>query len=323
MPFFDMPLNELQNYNPMRHEPADFDAFWQTTLEEARQHDLAATFTAHDAGLMLVDAYDVSFAGFGGQTIKGWYIRPANIEQPLPCVVQYIGYGGGRGYPHDWLFWPNAGYATFVMDTRGQGSAWQVGDTPDLPTGANPAYPGFMTQGILDPHHYYYRRVYTDAVRAIEAARSRDDVDSDRIILTGGSQGGGITIAAAALMPDVMLCMPDVPFLCHFRHVVGQTEQKPYDEIVRFLAIHREKSVRVFETLDYFDGLNFAPRIQAQSYVSTSLMDQICPPSSVFAAYNAIKAPKAIEVYHFNGHEGGGSLHDLKKLAVVQQALKG
>ena len=111
-------------------------------------------------------------------------------------MVEFIGYGGGRGYPISWLWASTAGYAHLVMDTRGQGSGWQHGDTPDLPVdGANPSVPGFMTQGILDPKTYYYRRLFTDAVRAVEAARSHPAVDATRVAVTGGSQGGGTALA--------------------------------------------------------------------------------------------------------------------------------
>jgi len=100
----------------------------------------------------------------------------------LPCVVEYIGYGGGRGSPLNYLTWAAAGYAHFVMDTRGQGSVWMPGDTPDPePESANPFYPGFMTRGILDKNSYYYRRVFTDAVCAIKAAMANRHVDGDRI----------------------------------------------------------------------------------------------------------------------------------------------
>jgi cephalosporin-C deacetylase len=210
-----------------------------------------------------------------------------------------------------------------VMDTRGQGSFWRHGDTPDIPDGANPFTPGFMTQGILDPKTYYYRRVYTDGVRAVEAVRSRDDVDSTRIALTGGSQGGGITIAVSGLAPDVAVSMPEVPFLCHFRDVVGKTDKAPYTEIVKYISIHRHHEERVFNTLDYFDGVNFAPRIKAQSLFSTGMMDMICPPSSVFAAYNYVSAPKEIRVYRYNEHEGGGSHHARAKLKLINDLWKG
>lgn len=315
MPFFDLPLEALQTYRPERHEPPDFDAFWQVTLDEARQHPLQARFEAVDFGLTTVSAFDVTFAGFGGQPVKGWLMLPTGAQGPLPCVVQFIGYGGGRGYPHDWLQWPSAGYAFMVMDTRGQGSVWQQGDTADLPDGANPATPGFMTQGILDPHTYYYRRLFTDAVRAVDTVRNHDAVDPDRIAVTGGSQGGGITIAVSGLAPDsVAVSMPDVPFLCHFRRAVGLTDRAPYSEIVTYLSIHRDKHDTVFNTLDYFDGMNFAARSRARALYSTALMDMTCPPSTVFAAYNHVPAPKDIRVYRFNDHEGGSSRHHLEKV---------
>ena len=317
MPYFDLSLEELQTYKPERSEPTDFDQFWEATLKDARSYPINAQFDLYDAGLKTLDVFDVTFLGFGGHPIKGWYLRPAGHPEPLPCVVEFLGYGGGRGFPVNWLTWPCAGYATLLMDTRGQGSAWLQGDTPDPGLGANPALPGFMTQGVLDPKTYYYRRVFTDGVRAVEAARSREDVDSDRIALTGGSQGGGITVAVAGLVDDVALAMPDVPFLSNFRHVVGMTENFPYQEIVNYLKIHRTKREQVFNTLDYFDGVNFAARIKAQSLFSTALMDLTCPPSSVFAAYNQVTAPKDIKVYEFNDHEGGEVHQTLEKLQYI------
>jgi cephalosporin-C deacetylase len=214
MPFFDFPLEQLQTYRPSREEPADFDAFWQSTLAEARQFPLGARFEPVETGLTLVETFDVTFNGYGGQPIKGWLILPRQRAEPLPCVVEYIGYGGGRGHALDWLVWSNAGYAHFVMDTRGQGSAWRTGDTPDPETdGSNPHFPGFMTRGILRPQTYYYRRVFTDAIQAIEAARSHPAVDARRIAVTGASQGGGISLAAAGLDPSLVAVMTDVPFL--------------------------------------------------------------------------------------------------------------
>ncbi|MGE5223422.1 MAG: acetylxylan esterase, partial [Omnitrophica WOR_2 bacterium] len=189
MAIFDLPLEELKSYLPARNEPADFDDFWQSTLDETRQHPLNATFAAVDYGLKAQETYDVTFTGFGGQAIKGWLLLPRQRSGSLPCVVEYIGYGGGRAFATDWLLWSSAGYAHLVMDTRGQGSAWSHGETPDLyAEGGSPSVPGFMTRGILDPKHYYYRRVLTDGVRAVEAARSHPAIDPGRIAITGGSQ---------------------------------------------------------------------------------------------------------------------------------------
>ncbi len=318
--FFDLPLEQLQTYLPQREEPADFDEFWRESLAGARSLALAPVFEPVDYGLRLVESFDVTFNGYGGQPIKGWFILPRVRREPLPCVVEYIGYGGGRGFPIDWLLWPNAGYAVFVMDTRGQGTTWRKGDTPDLPdVGDNPHYPGFMTQGILDPKTYYYRRVFTDAVRAVEAARSHPAIDGKRIAVTGGSQGGGITLAVSGLDPTVTVAMPDVPFLCHFRRVFKVTDGMPYHEIAYYLKTHRDQVDTVFKTLSYFDGMNFAARARASALFSVGLMDEICPPSTVYAAYNHYAGPKQIRVWTFNHHEGGESFQTIEKVKFLSE----
>ena len=323
MAFFDLSLDELKTYRPSRTEPADFDSFWKSTLDEARVHPLNASFERVDYGLSAQEMFDVTYAGFGGQPIKGWLILPVGAKQPLPCVVEYIGYGGGRSLPIDWLLWSSAGYAHFIMDTRGQGSTWSPGDTPDLyADGGNAHYPGSMTKGILDPQHYYYRRVFTDAARAIDAARSHPAVDASRIAVTGGSQGGGITIAAAGLVPDVTAALPDVPFLCHYRRATELVDTFPYKEIAEYCHTHRDKIETVFETLSYFDGVNFSARARAKALFSTGLMDQVCPPSTVFAAYNHWAGEKDIKVYPYNGHEGGGSFQTAEKLKFLKNIWK-
>ncbi|MCC2033981.1 acetylxylan esterase [Microbacterium allomyrinae] len=305
MPRFDLPLTELQQFSPDIREPADFDAFWGATIAEARGWDAAPRIVRVDTPFTLVDVFDVTFPGFAGDPVKAWLTVPAGATGSLPAIVEYQGYGGGRGLPGDRLGWAAAGYAHLSMDTRGQGSMWgSGGETPD-PHGAGPAASGFLTRGIDDPAGYYYRRVFTDAVRAVDAARSLPQIDADRVSVTGTSQGGGIAIAAAALSAGLVAVMPDVPFLCHFERAVGFTDADPYQEVVRYLSVHRGADERVFETLSYFDGANMAKRADAAALYSVALMDTVCPPSTVFAAYNRHPAAKQIEVYTHNGHEGG------------------
>lgn len=318
---FDKSLDELQTYCPPRDEQPDFDAFWSETLEATRHHPLDAHFEPIDAGLRLLDVFDVTFNGYGGQPIKGWFLRPRGAAGPLPCVVEYIGYGGGRGLPLDWLLFASAGYAHLVMDTRGQGSVWRRGDTPDPEVdGGNGQTPGFMTRGVLRPETYYYRRVYADAVRAVEAALSRVEVDPARLVVTGGSQGGGIALAAAALAPSVSALMTNVPFLCHFRRATTLVDTYPYREIGVFLSNHRDKVETVYRTLSYFDGVNLAARATCPALFSTALMDDICPPSTVFAAFNHYAGPrKEIRVWPFNDHQGGGTDQTAEMLAWLRQ----
>lgn len=303
----DLPLDELRVYRHTGRPPANLADFWQQTLEEASEHDLAPTFVPVDSGLVTIDTFHVSFAGFGGDPIQAWLHLPADTIRgsgSLPGVVQYQGYNGGRGLAHDHVFWACAGYAHLVVDTRGQGSGWAVGDTPDS-VGSAPSQPGFLTRGLLSPHDYFYRRVYTDAVRAVEALQAHPVVDPARVSVTGGSQGGGITLAVAALSPQVMAAMPDVPFLCDFPRAAQIADTDPYTELVRYLKSHRDNADTAFNTLAYFDGAVLSEQATAPALFSVALMDPVCPPSTVFAAYNAYAGPKEIVVYEYNGHEGG------------------
>jgi cephalosporin-C deacetylase len=305
VPRFDLPPADLERYSPAVREPDDFDAFWTSTIDDARRADALPQVVRVETPLTLVEVFDVTFAGFGGEPVKAWLTRPAGIDAALPAVVEYNGYGGGRGLPGERLGWATAGYAHLFMDTRGQGSMWgSGGDTPD-PHGAGPAASGFMTRGIEDPADYYYRRVFTDAVRAIDAVRALPGVDAERVAVCGGSQGGGIALAAAGLADGLVATMPDVPFLCHFERAVGLTDADPYQEVVRYLSVHRGADERVFQTLSYFDGANMARRADAAALFSVALMDTVCPPSTVYAAYNRYAGPKQIEVYTHNNHEGG------------------
>jgi cephalosporin-C deacetylase len=327
VPRLDLPLPELRQYRPDVAEPADFDAFWQRTLAEARQFPAAPVLTRVESSLSEVEVYDVTINGFGGDPVKAWFLLPADragtLPERLPTVVEYNGYGGGRGLPHEHLGWAASGYAHLFMDTRGQGSGWgSGGDTAD-PHGSAPAGSGFMTRGILSPDDYYYRRVYTDAVRAIDAVRTLDRVDPGRVTVCGASQGGGLAIAAAGLSDGLVAVMPEVPFLCHFERAVGMTGADPYQEVVRYLSVHREQVEPAFTTLSYFDGVNFAKRTNAPALFSVALLDPICPPSTVFAAHNHWAADAEIEVYPFNEHEGGQGHHFVRQAAWLARQLAG
>jgi len=322
LPYSDLPLSELRSYAPDLAEPADLDRFWATTLAAARAPALSPTFAPVDSGLTEVATLDVTYAGFGGSPVRGWLHLPAHRRGPLPAVVEYVGYGGGRGLAHERVLWALAGYAHFVMDTRGQGSSWSIGDTRDPEAPGDPAHPGFMTQGILEPETYYYRRVYADAVRAIEAVRSHPAVDGARVAVTGGSQGGGLSIVAASLVHDLIGTMPDVPFLSDFPRSVAIAVRDPYAEISRYLKVHRDHVERVMTTLAYFDIAILGSRATAPSLFSVGLMDETCPPSTVFAAYNRYGGPKEIREYPFNDHEGGEGFHEAAKLGWLKERLR-
>lgn len=314
MPLNDLPVDELRAYRSTATEPDDFDEFWTATLTQAREHPMAVTAEPLETDLRLVEAADIAFPGFGGHPIRAWLIRPAHTPEPLPVVIGFQGYGGGRGLPHEHLVWANAGYAHLFVDTRGQGSVWGSGGATADPVGSGPAGPGMMTRGITDPAEHYYRRLFVDAVRAVDAVRTLPGIDPTRIAVTGTSQGGGMALAVAGLVPDLAAAMVNVPFLCDFRRASEIADSDPYEEIVRYLAVHRDQVDMVFRTLSYLDGVAFARRAHAPALFSVALMDPICPPSTVYAAYNGYGElaghPQAdIVEYPFNRHEGGDGHH--------------
>lgn len=318
MALFDLPLPELEKYQPDVREPGDFDAFWAETLAEAREYEPLIAVEPVPTDLALVETWDVTFAGFDGHPIRAWYTRPAGgLTDDLPAVVEYLGYGRGRGLPHERLLWPCAGYAHLLMDTRGQGSQYGTsGDTPD-PVGSPPASPGYLTRGISHPRTAYLRRLITDAARAVDAVTALPAVDPRRVAVAGNSQGGGLAIAAAGLSGKVSALLANVPFLCHIERSIDITDAHPYAEIVQYLSVHRDAAQTVLNTLSYFDGVNFARRIDAAALFSCGLRDMICPPSGVFAAFNALGSThdKEMAVYPFNQHEGGEAPHVSRQLA--------
>jgi len=318
---FDLPIDQLRTYRPDLAVPADLDEFWRGTLADARSHPLAPSFSPVDSGLTVISTFDVTFAGHAGTPVRAWLHLPAERHEPLPAVVEYVGYGGGRGLAHERVMWAAAGYAYLLMDTRGQGSTWSVSDTPDPdPVGA-PFHPGFMTRGILDPATYYYRRLFVDAVRAVETIRAHPAVDPARVAVTGGSQGGALSIAVAGLLPDVAAALPDVPFMSDFPRAITLADRDPYAEIVRYLKSHRNHVDRALATLAYFDVAILGRQASAPALFSVGLMDEITPPSTVFAAFNWYGGPKEIREYPFNDHEGGQGFQEVAKMAWLRQRI--
>jgi cephalosporin-C deacetylase len=192
-----------------------------------------------------------------------------------------------------------AGYACLEVDTRGPRSE---------------GGPGALTQGILDPLTYHYRRVYANVILAVEAVAELPGVDGRRIAVTGASQGGGISLAVAALAKNVGAVMADVPFLSDFRRGAEIAGAPPYTELSSYLAAHPDQVIRAFRTLAYFDVSVLSCTARAPALFSVGLMDDVCPPSTVYAAYNAYGGPKEIRSYPFNGHEGGHACHQAEQL---------
>lgn len=328
MPAFDLPTRELERYRPDVQEPPDFDEFWRDTLKEAAQSEVLASVRPVENGLRLTETWDVTFRGFAGDPVRGWYSRPAGVRSALPALVEYAGYGRGRGLPHERLTWVNAGYAHLLMDNRGQGDQYgNGGATPD-PHASAPGGPGAAARGLLDPRDYHYRRLITDAVRAVTAVRALPGVDAERVAAVGNSQGGGLALAVAGLVPDLAAVLVTAPFLCGIRRALDLTDASPYGEISAYLSVHRGAEEAAYRTLSYMEGVSFARRATAPAHFGVGLRDTVCPPSGAYAAFNrygelsGADPRKEIRAYPYNGHEGGDAVQVRRQLDWLDGVLE-
>ena len=298
-------LTELETYKPTLTKAPDFEEFWSSSLKLYPQSD--AVLVQISSPIKTIVIFDVTIAGFNGDPIKGWYLLPKNLSGKNPLITIFEGYGGGRGEAIEWLFWPSAGDPTLVMDTRGQGGGHRRGETPDGNYPRPSQSSGFMTAGINNPNDYYYRRVFVDAVAFTVAGSKLPNVDPNRIITTGASQGGGISLAAASLNPKVYAVMADVPFLCHFERAIEMTDDYPYQEIANYFRIHRGDIKNSLNTLSYFDCMNLVTKAKAKALISAGLHDPICPADTIFAMRNHYAGEVETTIWQFNRHEGGGA----------------
>ncbi|TDE96066.1 acetylxylan esterase [Occultella glacieicola] len=316
---FDLPLEQLRTYRNPRPAPPGLAEYWDRTLEESRAAAGPVRTERVDAGLRTVTCDDVSFPGFAGEPVRAWWLVPDGVADPgtdggRPVVVEFLGYGGGRGLPHERLIWASHGFAQLVVDSRGQGGIWNTGDTPD-PHGSAAGSVGLLTKGVDHPDHLYYRRLLTDAALAVDAVAHLPGADPSRIATVGHSQGGGLALAAAALNPAVAAVGARAPFLCGIARAVEVTDAEPYGDLARYLAVHRTRVEEVLAVLDHVDVSFLTPRLTCPTWISVGLADAICPPSGIFGAINAIEAvAPEVRTWPYGGHEAGGA-HDDAHLA--------
>ncbi|MGN0802455.1 MAG: acetylxylan esterase [Candidatus Faecivicinus sp.] len=303
MPILDMPLKELLVYKGMNECPADLDAFWDEGIAEMEalgtDYELVPAYSTSAA-----ECYDMYFTGVGGARIHAIFIRPKHIEKPVPAVAEFHGYTGDCGSFRSKLCWAAAGMCAAALDCRGQG-----GRSEDNGRVPGNTHHGHIIRGLddADPRKLYYRSVYLDTAQLVRILMAMDIVDETRVGAYGGSQGGGLTLACAALSPKLNRAAPQYPFLSDYRRVWDMDLAKDaYAELAEYFRhfdpLH-EREAEIFTRLGYIDVHNMAHRIRARVRMYTGLMDNICPPSTQFAAYNNILSEKDYQIYPDFGHE--------------------
>ena len=288
-----------ENYQSLARKPADFDEFWDDVKAQVARIDLEPEAVADSLRTSEdVETYQIYYNSVDGVRVAGWYCLPRNRSGALPAVLVVPGYQSDPAVPKEWA---RRGYAALGAAPRGK-----------LRSNAqfNPGYPGLLTYGIVDRNVYSYRGFYVDAWRAVDFLLSRDEVDAERIGVTGSSQGGGLTLCTAALWPEIRAAAAGAPYLTGYLDSIELTHTYPYEEINDYLRLNPESRGQVVETLNYFDCINFADKITCPIIVNIGLQDNVCPPETGFALYRAISSEdKRLYAYDGQGHSAGRDEH--------------
>jgi cephalosporin-C deacetylase len=305
MPILDLPLEQLYQYQGRNPRPDDFENYWARALAELDQ-------TSPDSQLVPntflkaanAECFDLWFTGVRGAKIHAKLLRPKNLTGKAPAVIQFHGYSGNCGDWADKLAYVSQGYIYAALDCRGQG-----GSSEDTGGVKGNTLRGHIIRGLDDhPDNLLFRHIFLDCAQLARIILAMPEVDANRVVAFGGSQGGALTIACAALEPRIKKAAPVYPFLSDYLRVWEMDQAKDaYQEITDYFRLfdprHQRKD-EIFRTLGYIDIQNLAPRIKAEILMFTGLMDSICPPSSQFAAYNKMTCQKNIHIYPDFRHEG-------------------
>lgn len=304
MPLIDMPLAELYDYRGRNPRPADFDAFWEAAIAEMQSVDHQGELVPHELNAPFAECFHLYFTGVGGARVHAKYLRPKDAPEPHPAVLMFHGYTGSSGDWADKLGYVAQGFSVAALDCRGQG-----GLSEDTGGHRGNTHRGHIIRGLdHGPENLLYRQLFLDTAQLARIVMGLPEVDPDRVGATGASQGGGLTLACAALTPRLKKAAPIYPFLCDYKRVWEMDLARgAYEEIRTFFRMFdplHEREEDIWARLGYIDCQHLAPRIEAETLMAVGLMDEICPPSTQFAAYNKISAPKQLLIYPDFGHEG-------------------
>jgi len=304
MPILDMPLEELYTYQGRNPRPADIDAFWDARVAEMEALGTDCELVPADFKVPGVECYHLYFTGMHGARIHARFVRPAKVDKPMPAVCIFHGYAGASPEFPDLLQYVQCGMIAAALDCRGQG-----GQSEDVGGVIGNTLHGHIIRGLenRDPKKLLFTDVFLDAAQLARIVMAMDEVDETRVAAQGGSQGGALTLACAALTPTLNRAAPIYPFLCDYKRVWEMDLDKDaYEELRvyfrKFDPLH-EREEEIFTLLGYIDNQHIAHRIRAKVMMFTGLMDNICPPSSQFAAYNKIESEKQVIIYPDFGHE--------------------
>ncbi len=300
---FDLPMEQLKTYQGRNPRPDDFDEFWDAGLAEMKAIDPQVKMVRSDFQTPYAECFDMYFTGVGGARIHAKVLCPTNATKPHPALVIFHGYRGNTGDWMDKLGYAAMGYTVAALDCRGQG-----GLSEDVGGVVGGTLSGHIIRGLDGPpEKMLFRQIFLDTAQLARIVMAMPDVDEARVGAMGQSQGGGLTLACAALEPRIKLAAPMYPFLCDYKRTweidLARDAYAELQEYFRKFDPLHEREDDVFVKLGYIDVQYLCPRIRGEVMLGMGLMDTICPPSTQFAAYNKIEAKKSLVIYPDFGHE--------------------
>lgn len=306
MPIVDMSVEELHQYQGINPKPKDFDQFWEKSLNEMKAVDAEISITPADFQSPAADCFDLYFTGVHGARVYAKLVKPKKINGKCPAVVMFHGYTGNCGDWQSKIGYAASGFVVAALDCRGQG-----GKSEDVGGTLGNTQRGHIIRGLDGPpDKLLYRDIFLDTAQLAGIVMDMEEVDQNRVGALGGSQGGGLTLACAALEPRIQRAAPVYPFLVDYKRVWEMDLANPggaYSELIEYFRHfdpRHEREEEIFTKLGYIDIQHLAPRIRAEVQMATGLMDMTCPPSTQFAAYNKITSRKRVMIYPDFGHEG-------------------
>lgn len=287
---------QIQTFTPM---PKDFLRFWSKALAEARKVDLEPEyFDVPDATNDKMETKLVRLRVGKSKWIYGYLTRPLDGKRH-PVVLTPPGAGSGKITPSD--YFPKEGMIYLKIEIHGND---QRLDDKDYKQMAHEKCDGYMCKGIESRDTYYYKDVYVGCARAVDFLCSLPDWDGQNVIVTGGSQGGALTLITAALNEKVSMCAAFYPALCDMlgflHHRAGG-----WPRFFNGLSTGGKDKVTKAEAeavLPYFDVVNFCRVLKCPAFVSWGYSDDTCSPTSVWSAWNEITAPKQCVITPTSGH---------------------
>ncbi|WP_117168644.1 acetylxylan esterase [Paraliobacillus sediminis] len=300
----DMPIEDLQLYMGKSPKPFDFDQYWERAIKELEMQSLDYELVPADFKSRYADCFHLYFTGVGGARVHCKLAKPKEGKGTGQGLAIFHGYSVDSGDWLDKIVYAAEGFTVLALDCRGQG-----GLSEDNIVVKGPTFRGHIIRGIDDPNpdKLYFRNVFLDTVQATRILIGMKEVDESRIGVYGQSQGGALATACASLEPRVKELYAVHPFLSDYKRAWEMDIQNSaYEEIAYYFRSFdptHDRDEEVFAKLGYIDIQNLTDRIQADVCWVTGLRDNICPPSTQFAAYNKIVAKKEMVLYHEFGHE--------------------